>query len=133
MKQIVFASNNKGKINEVKAILKDYDILSISDMEKMLNKKIIVTENGKTFKANALEKTISLYNQIGDNYLCIGDDSGISIDYLNGFPGVYTARWLDKDDHFKNLELLKKLKGGFKRKKDLSLYNSYCIKRKKYY
>ena len=46
MKQIVFASNNKGKINEVKAILKDYDILSISDMEKMLNKKIIVTENG---------------------------------------------------------------------------------------
>lgn len=49
MKQIVFASNNKGKINEVKAILKDYDILSISDMEKMLNKKIIVTENGKNF------------------------------------------------------------------------------------
>lgn len=50
MKQIVFASNNKGKINEVKAILKDYDILSISDMEKMLNKKIIVTENGKLLK-----------------------------------------------------------------------------------
>lgn len=117
MKQIVFASNNKGKINEVKAILKDYDILSISDMEKILNKKIIVTENGNTFKANALEKTISLYNQIGDNYLCIGDDSGISIDYLNGFPGVYTARWLDKDDHFKNLELLKKLKGVLKEKR----------------
>ena len=117
MKQIVFASNNKGKINEVKAVLKDYDILSISDMEKMLNKKIIVTENGKTFKANALKKTISLYNQIGDNYLCIGDDSGISIDYLNGFPGVYTARWLDRDDHFKNLELLKKLKGVLKEKR----------------
>lgn len=117
MKQIVFASNNKGKINEVKAILKDYDILSISDMEKILNKKIIVTENGNTFKANALEKTISLYNQIGDNHLCIGDDSGISIDYLNGFPGVYTARWLDKDDHFKNIELLKKLKGVLKEKR----------------
>ena len=85
--------------------------------KKILNKKIIVTENGNTFKANALEKTISLYNQIGDNHLCIGDDSGISIDYLNGFPGVYTARWLDKDDHFKNLELLKKLKGVLKEKR----------------
>ena len=114
MKQIVLASNNKGKINEIKKIFKDYDVLSISDMEKILNKKLIVTENGETFRKNALEKATTLYNQIGDKYLCIGDDSGISIDILNGFPGVYTARWLDKDDHTKNLELLKKLKDVLK-------------------
>lgn len=110
MKQIVLASNNKGKINEIKKVFKNYDVLSISDMEKILNKKLIVTENGDTFRKNALEKATTLYNQIGDEYLCVGDDSGISIDILNGFPGVYTARWLDKDDHTKNLELLKNLK-----------------------
>lgn len=114
MKQIVLASNNKGKINEIKKVFKNYDVLSISDMEKILNKKLIVTENGDTFRKNALEKATTLYNQIGDEYLCVGDDSGISIDILNGFPGVYTARWLDKDDHTKNLELLKKLKGVLK-------------------
>ena len=117
MKQIVLASNNKGKINEIKKVFKNYDVLSISDMEKILNKKLIVTENGDTFRKNALEKATTLYNQIGDEYLCVGDDSGISIDILNGFPGVYTARWLDKDDHFKNLELLKKLKGVLKEKR----------------
>ena len=114
MRQIVLASNNKGKINEIKKIFKDYDVLSISDMEKILNKKLIVTENGETFRKNALEKATTLYNQIGGKYLCIGDDSGVAIDILNGFPGVYTARWLDKDDHTKNLELLKKLKDVLK-------------------
>ena len=117
MRQIVLASNNKGKINEIKKVFKNYDVLSISDMEKILNKKLIVTENGDTFRKNALEKATTLYNQIGDEYLCVGDDSGISIDILNGFPGVYTARWLDKDDHTKNLELLKKLKGVLKEKR----------------
>ena len=41
MKQIVLASNNKGKINEIKKVFKNYDVLSISDMEKILNKKLI--------------------------------------------------------------------------------------------
>ena len=107
---IVVASSNKGKISEIKEIFKDYDVLSIKDMENILGKKITVNENNDTYKDNALEKVRDLYEQIGKKYICIADDSGISIDILNSFPGVHTARWLDADDHIKNLELLKKVK-----------------------
>ena len=57
MKQIVLASNNKGKINEIKKVFKNYDVLSISDMEKILNKKLIVTENGDTFRKKCFRKS----------------------------------------------------------------------------
>ncbi len=110
-KVIVVASNNKGKIKEIKEIFKDYDVLSIKDMEEKLGKKIIVTEEQDTFKGNALEKVNCLYNELGDEFICIADDSGISIDVLNGFPGVHTARFIDADDHTKNLELLKRVEG----------------------
>ena len=92
---IVVASSNKGKIREIKEIFKDYEVLSIKDMEEKLNKKIIVNENKDTYKDNALEKVRDLYEQVGEEYICIADDSGISIDILDGFPGVHTARWLD--------------------------------------
>ena len=108
-KIIVVASGNKGKIREIKEIFKDYDVLSIKDMEGILGKKIVVNENKDTFKDNALEKVRDLYEQVGDEYICIADDSGISIDILNGFPGVHTARWLDADDHIKHFALLKKV------------------------
>lgn len=112
---VVVASNNKGKIREIKEIFKDYEVLSIKDMEKKLGKEIIVTEEQDTFKGNALEKVNCLYNELGDDFICIADDSGISIDVLNGFPGVHTARFIDADDHTKNLELLKKVDGVSKK------------------
>lgn len=110
-KIVVVASNNKGKIREIKEIFKDYEVLSIIDMEKKLGKEIIVTEEQDTFKGNALEKVNCLYKELGDDFICIADDSGISIDALNGFPGVHTARFIAADDHTKNLELLKKVDG----------------------
>lgn len=107
---IVVASSNKGKLKEIKEIFKDYDVLSLKEIEDKLGKEIIVNENQDTFVDNALEKVRDLYNQVGENYIFIADDSGISIDYLDGFPGVFTARWMNADDHTKNKELLKKLK-----------------------
>lgn len=98
-KILVVASNNNGKIKEIKEIFTDYDILSISEMGKKLGKKIIVTENQMTFSENAREKVNCLYQEIGDDYICIGDDSGISIDALDGFPGVHTARWMNADEY----------------------------------
>lgn len=86
-KILVAASNNNGKIKEIKEIFTDYDILSISEMEKKLGKKIIVIENQMTFSGNTKEKVNCLYQEIGDDYICIGDDSGISIDALDGFSG----------------------------------------------
>lgn len=108
--KILVASSNKGKIKEIKEIFKDYEVLSLKEAEELLNKELIVTEEQNTYKDNALEKVRGLYEQVGQDYICIADDSGISIDALDGFPGVHTARWLDADDHTKNLHLLDKVK-----------------------
>ena len=127
---IVVASSNKGKIREIKEIFKDYDVLSIKDIEDILGKKIVVNENKDTFKENALEKVRDLYEQVGKKYICIADDSGISIDVLNGFPGVHTARWLDADDHIKNLELLKKVGKTAKEKRKCHYTTVIALKSK---
>ncbi len=129
-KVVVVASNNKGKIREIKEIFKDYDVLSIKDMEEKLEKEIIVTEEQDTFKGNALEKVNCLYNELGDEFICIADDSGISIDALNGFPGVHTARFIDADDHTKNLELLKKVEGVPKEKRSCHYTTVIALKDK---
>lgn len=129
-KILVVASNNNGKIKEIKEIFTDYDILSISEMEKKLGKKIIVTENQMTFSENAREKVNCLYQEIGDDYICIGDDSGISINALDGFPGVHTARWMNANDHMKNLELLKRLENVPKNKRQCHYTTVIAIKGK---
>ena len=129
-KILVAASNNNGKIKEIKEIFNDYDILSINEIEKKLGKKIIVTENQMTFSENAREKVNCLYQEIGDDYICIGDDSGISIDTLDGFPGVHTARWMNADDHMKNLELLKRLENVPKNKRQCHYTTVIAIKGK---
>ena len=110
-KTIILASNNQGKIKEIKYIFKDYDVIAIKEAEQLLGKELIVKEDQETFKDNALEKVRTLYDQVGDTYTCIADDSGLSIDSLDGFPGVRTARWADADDHTKNLMLLERLEG----------------------
>ena len=108
-KTIILASNNQGKIKEIKYIFKDYDVIALKEAEQLLGKELLVTEDQETFQDNALEKVRTLYDQVGDAYTCIADDSGLSIDSLDGFPGVHTARWVDADDHTKNLMLLEKL------------------------
>lgn len=109
-KKIIIATSNKGKIKEFKDIFKDYDVISKKEAEELLSKEIIIKEDKNTFKDNALEKVRCLYEQVNDELICIADDSGLSIDALDGFPGVHTARWMDADDHTKNLHLLEKLK-----------------------
>lgn len=110
-KTIIVASSNQGKIKEIKEIFKEYEVLPLKEAEKILGKRLNVNEEQDTFKDNALEKVRGLYNQVGENYICIADDSGISIDAIDGFPGVHTARWMDADDHIKNIHLLKKIEG----------------------
>ena len=109
-KRMIVASNNKGKIQEIKQIFSDFDIITIGEIEEQLNKKITLIEDKDTFKDNAIQKVKRLISEIDENILCMADDSGLSIDALNGFPGVKTARWLDGSDHDKNIELLKLMK-----------------------
>lgn len=114
MKEIIMASENVGKIQEVQKILQEYKIVSI----KEFGIDIEVEENGKTFKENAIKKAETISRKL-DGKLCIADDSGIEIEYLNGFPGVITKRWHNGTDREKNLALIEKLKGVEKEKRKI--------------
>ena len=85
---IILATNNKGKVKEIKEILKNEDIKTLKEM----NINIEIEETGETFETNALIKARKIYSLT--NTACIADDSGICIEELDGFPGVKTARFL---------------------------------------
>lgn len=106
-KQILLATTNKGKLNDVKEILKDIEveILSFLDFDDYPN----VEETGTTFLENAELKVKAAYYKYG--LPSFGDDSGLESFQLNGEPGIYSARYAgdDADDEKNNLRLIKKL------------------------
>ena len=107
--KLLVASNNFKKLEELKALLKDLTVqlVSLNDFSGIHE----VEEDGKTFRGNAEKKALGFAKQTG--CLTLADDSGLCVDYLNGDPGVYSARFagLAKDD-FKNCEkVLALLKG----------------------
>lgn len=113
IKEIILASNNKGKIQEFKDYLKQFDIDVISQKEAGCN--IDVEENGTTYAENAKIKAEAIYKLIGKPV--IADDSGLEVDYIDGKPGLYSARFLgenatDQEKCEKILELLKSAKDG---------------------
>lgn len=123
MKQeIVIASNNEGKIKEVQEILSDYKIISM----KETGIEIEVNENQKTFEKNAIKKAEIISNEL-DGKMCLADDSGIEIEYLNGFPGVYTKRWHDGTDRERNLAILEKLKDVPKEKRKIKFVTAIAL------
>lgn len=88
MHQLVFATNNAHKLEEVTAKIKgDIQLLSLSD----INCHDDIAETGTTFSQNASIKSHYIYNKYHLN--CFGDDSGLEIDALGGQPGVYSARY----------------------------------------
>lgn len=102
MKRILLATKNMNKLREFKQILfkYDYEVISLSD----LNDNDEVEETGTTFRENALIKARYYYNKYQID--TVSDDSGISIDYLNGFPGIYSARFLKQYDYDKKNNIL---------------------------
>ena len=103
-KQLVFATHNSNKVNEVRDLLKNrFDILSLDDIS--ISEEI--KETGITFIENAAIKA----NFVRDNYQlnCFADDSGLEVAALNGAPGVYSARYAGEPcDYQKNNHLLLK-------------------------
>lgn len=114
MKEIIIASGNKGKIKEAQEILNEYNIVSIKDV----GLDIDVEEDGKTFEENAIKKAETIAKELKGQF-CIADDSGIEIEYLDGFPGVRTKRWHNGTDRERNLALLEKLDGIPKEKRKI--------------
>lgn len=99
---MIVATNNKGKLEEIKKILSDYEIYSLK--EKGID--IDVIEDCDTFIGNAKKKAIEIYEIAKEPV--IADDSGLCIDCLDSFPGVLTHRFLGDDatDRMRNEYLI---------------------------
>lgn len=89
MKRLVFATHNPGKILEMRQLLSDLAIEVLSAAEAGATQD--VEEDGETFEENALKKARFVASGTGE--WAVADDSGVTIDALDGRPGVYTARW----------------------------------------
>lgn len=112
MKKIVVSSNNEGKIKEIEEILHElnFEILKKSDMDL---DGVEVEETGDTLEQNAMLKARALKNLLSDEYLVLADDTGLYVDYLDGKPGLYTARFAGEHatDEDNRKKLLKELEG----------------------
>lgn len=109
-KTIVLASNNAGKIKEFNALLSDMNIEVKPQSEFNVEE---AEENGLSFIENAILKARNACAQTG--LPALADDSGIEVDYLNGAPGIYSARFAGEhgNNQANNDLLLEKLDGVF--------------------
>lgn len=88
MKRLIFATNNKHKVEEVRAALNGtVEILSLT--ESGLSGEI--PETADTLQGNALQKASWVWERT--HMPCFADDTGLEVDALNGAPGVYSARY----------------------------------------
>ncbi len=108
MKKIIFATKNKGKIKEINAIMSDMNVEVVSMEDAGIN--IDVVEDGNTFEENAIKKAEEIMKVSG--IITMADDSGLEIDYLDGAPGVYSARYMGEDTPYsiKNSKILETMK-----------------------
>jgi len=109
-KKIFLATKNKGKIKEILKILADIEniqVFSILDGIEIPE----VEETGTTFEANSQKKALEIAEYT--KMYVIADDSGISVDALDGAPGVYSARYAGENatDDDNNKKLIKNLSG----------------------
>ncbi len=109
MKRIIFATGNEGKMREIREIMADLGVEILSMKEAGVEADIV--EDGTSFEENAVIKARTIMELT--NELVLADDSGLEIDYLNGEPGIYSARYMGEDTsyHIKNHNLIARLEG----------------------
>ncbi len=90
--QLVLASGNSGKIREFKQLLGD-EIKAFSELIEPFE----IIEDADSFAGNALIKARTIYERLGEEYLVISDDSGITVPLLGDVPGIYSARYAGED------------------------------------
>ena len=106
--KLVFATNNKHKLQEVRDIVGDrVEVLSLNDIDCHDD----IPETADTLQGNALIKARHIYEKYGMN--CFADDTGLEVDVLGGEPGVYSARYAGKEcnSEANMLKLLQNLTG----------------------
>lgn len=106
--EIVAATKNIGKINEIRKALEKIDVKVLSMDE--LGLEIDVDEDGKTYSENAIKKAVEVAKKSGK--FSLADDSGLEIDALNGRPGINSSRFagINADDRERNLKILEMMK-----------------------
>lgn len=107
--RIIFATGNEGKMKEIRLILGDLgmEVVSMGDVGFQDD----IPEDGTTFADNAEIKARAIWKKTGG--IVLADDSGLVVDYLNGEPGVYSARYMgDAPYSEKNAALIKRLEGA---------------------
>ncbi len=107
MSRIVFATGNENKLREIRQIMKDLKVDIISMKEAGID--IDIEETGTSFEQNALIKARAIWEIIGG--IVMADDSGLIIDYLNGEPGIYSARYMGENTSYteKNKKILERM------------------------
>ena len=92
--KLVLATSNKGKVKEIKALCKEFEVIPYSE----LMEEFEIIEDGSSFKENALIKARAVFKALNsDDVIVMADDSGISVNVLDGKPGIYSARHAGKD------------------------------------
>ena len=92
--KIVFATNNKHKLEEIKDILgKDFEIVFLAEIGCHED----IPETGLTLEENARQKSTYIVEHY--NHDCFADDTGLEVDALKGEPGVHSARYAEGTDH----------------------------------
>ncbi len=108
--KILFATGNEGKMREIRQILADLGMEIFSMKEVGVNPDIL--EDGKTFGENAEIKAVAVWKETGG--IVLADDSGLVVDYINGEPGILSARYLGEDTSYevKNQVIIDRLAGA---------------------
>ena len=110
--KLVFATNNQHKIKEVQAMLTNFDIISLADINCFED----IPETANTLEGNAILKANFITEKYGLD--CFADDTGLEVEALNNEPGVYSARYAGEDNNAEaNMnKLLNNLKKNLNRK-----------------
>ncbi len=92
--KLVLATGNKGKVREITAMYSAFEVIPYSDIIDEFE----IVEDEPDFKGNALIKARAVYKAIDDeDAIVLSDDSGISVEVLEGAPGVFSARYAGPD------------------------------------
>ena len=111
--ELVFATNNKHKLDEIKAAIdKSIRIVSLDEM----NIREEIPETQETIEGNAIQKARYIFEKYKIN--CFADDTGLEVEALNGRPGVYSARYAGENCTFR--DNVNKLLGEMQNKKNRS-------------
>ncbi|MFK5957731.1 MAG: non-canonical purine NTP diphosphatase [Lutibacter sp.] len=94
--KLVFATNNQNKLKEVQAMLTNFEIVSLADINCFEE----IPETAKTLEGNAKIKANFITQKYGLN--CFADDTGLEVKALNNEPGVYSARYAGKENNAEN-------------------------------